>query len=197
MAVAVRRRSGDDQRSTAGGDVARRAAGDARGQRLARRCCAAWSGEKPLSAAQTSEELLRPARRGGPVRSRSSRPGRCGSRSSAARQIEAEVAAAHPEARLEFRSWINGRVPDPADVQRRPAKPGCAPPCSARCWMGVHDDGCRLPAGGGAAIYLEEYTTRQLGHTGSSKPTSTTWPACRRSSTACWAWRSLCASSDR
>ncbi len=31
----------------------------------------------------------------------------------------------------------------------------------------------------------------------SSKPTSTTWPACRRSSTVCWVWPSLCASLGR
>ena len=46
-----------------------------------------------------------------------------------------------------------------------------------------------FPLGVGAAIYLEEFAPPRAASRGSSRPTSPTSPACRRSSTACSGWR--------
>ena len=84
-------------------------------------------------------------------------------------------------------SRLDWRVPHqlpvaPRRAGRHPRAPGSAP---------AGDAGHRaaaVPLGIAAAIYLEEYARARMAHRRSSRSTSPTSPACRRSSTACWRW---------
>lgn len=71
-------------------------------------------------------------------------------------EIRARAAADFPQARLEFRSWLN------ADLLRSPGSSqaltsGIRVALSGTLWMLLIATGVALPLGLGAAIYLEEY----------------------------------------
>jgi phosphate transport system permease protein len=73
-------------------------------------------------------------------------------------QIEAETAAAHPDARLAFRSWINGRfLAQPMSSHALEA--GVRTAVLGSLLMGVLTMAFAFPLGVATAVYLEEYTT--------------------------------------
>jgi phosphate transport system permease protein len=73
-------------------------------------------------------------------------------------EIAAEVAAAHPEARLAFRSWINGRfLTQPMSSHALEA--GVRTAVLGSLLMGVLTIAFAFPLGVATAVYLEEYTT--------------------------------------
>jgi phosphate transport system permease protein len=77
---------------------------------------------------------------------------------SAASQIEAEVAAAYPEARLAFRSWLNeGFLLQPMSSHALQA--GVRTAVLGSLLMGLFTIAFAFPLGVATAVYLEEYTS--------------------------------------
>ncbi|MBF8257029.1 MAG: phosphate transporter, inner rane subunit PstA [Anaerolineales bacterium] len=73
-------------------------------------------------------------------------------------QIEAGVAASHPEARLSFRSWINGRfLTQPMSSHALEA--GVRTAVLGSLLMGLLTMAFAIPLGVATAVYLEEYTS--------------------------------------
>jgi phosphate transport system permease protein len=71
--------------------------------------------------------------------------------------IEAEVAAAHPEASLAFRSWINGRfLTQP--MSSHALEGGVRTAVFGSLLMGLLTMAFAFPLGTATAVYLEEYT---------------------------------------
>jgi phosphate transport system permease protein len=74
-------------------------------------------------------------------------------------RIEAEAAREHPEARLEFRSWINARFLS-RPMSSDPARAGIRTALLGSLWMIAITLVFAFPVGVASAVYLEEYATR-------------------------------------
>jgi phosphate transport system permease protein len=73
-------------------------------------------------------------------------------------EIAAEAAAAHPEARLAFRSWINGHFLT-RPMSSHALEAGVRTAVLGSLLMGVLTIALAFPLGVATAVYLEEYTT--------------------------------------
>jgi phosphate transport system permease protein len=73
--------------------------------------------------------------------------------------IEAEVAEKYPDARLEFRSWLNGDFLTHS-LSRDPLQAGISIPLQGSLAIILVTIVVAFPIGVGAAIYLEEYATK-------------------------------------
>jgi ABC-type phosphate transport system substrate-binding protein len=98
-----------------------------------------------------------------------------------------------PHSTLAFRNWVNPTFLA-SPQSSKPELAGVRTAIMGSLWVTLIAFLFSVPLGVGAAIYLEEYGGR-AGLRRASRRTSITSPACRRSSTVCWAWRCSCACS--
>jgi ABC-type phosphate transport system substrate-binding protein len=109
-------------------------------------------------------------------------------------EIEAAVLNI-PNGELKFRSWVSGKFLTSSQSSRADMA-GIRPALLGSLWVILITLLVALPVGV-APPSIWKNTPKTTGSTAWLPPTSATWPACHRSSTACWGWRSLCGPGSR